>query len=1132
MRKLLLLLTRTLVLFFMVTFFNENANAQNLVADAQSLVNKNAAAIGLSADDLKNARISDTYIDKISGATLVYLQRTYKGIDVYNQLLVLAFKNGKPISALGNRSFAPAENASGFSPSSAISSTEAVKAALSHLKIAGKSFVSPLSIKPGASKESEFGNLGVATNNIKAKLVWMVSEINKQLLLSWHVEVQPIGQADYWVVKVNAQNGTILEKSNYTVYDNWGTPEIDDNKVIDKTGNIEQRNEQSVKDFKDITTATYRVVKFPAESPIHPGGTPSLHADPWTLAPAGSDATTLLWNYDGTTYFDSTRGNNVVAQEDHNANNGFGIGGHSQTAEPSLLFDYPPNFTLQPTDSVNLGFANTNLFYWNNIMHDISYQYGFDEVSGNFQKNNLGRGGIGNDFVFADAQDGSGTNNANFSTPPDGSGGRMQMYLFTTKNPKLDGDLDNGVISHEYTHGISNRLTGGPNNTSCLSNREEGGEGWSDYFAIMITTNWATAQVTDGSKPHPIGNYVLNKSVNGGGIRIHPYSTDMSIDPWTYAGVQTSGGEVHDIGEIWCTVLWDMTWAIIQKDGINPDIYNAAGTGGNSVAFKLVTEGMKLQKCSPGFLDARDGILKADTLLYSGAYSCIIWEAFAKRGMGVNAKQGSSNSTSDQVEDFSSYSIPSIVKHEDKSDAGQGELINYTFHITASPCNGITDYKIVDTLSSAVTYVASDGTYNNADRTVTFSGITLNPGESKDLTLAVITNAGSYFDPIEHINEDFAGSTIPDTWKNTSTTATPWKLKTTRSHSSPNAVFGEDVIDPTNSILATKNSYTLKGVSTLSFWHYYDLEPGYDGGVVEISTDNGSSWIDAGPYMLKNGYNGAIDPTDNDTQLKGRSAFTDKSGGFVQTIVNLTSFAGKDVSFRFVFATDVQNQGLTFEGWYLDDIVLQSEAGVFNEAKLFDIDNHVQGLSDTLATINSETLSVSWGNFTVEKVGKTALLKWNTLQEINADKFIVERSADNSSFAPIATIAAKGNTTALTNYNVSDGAPIPGINFYRIKEVDKDGKYSYSEVRTIDFTGAPGTITISPNPAHDKVTITIAGNTKTLQVYLLNAAGQQIKTFTMNTQGMQINLPHLAPGVYYIRIAGENFNSKHKLVIE
>jgi extracellular elastinolytic metalloproteinase len=129
----------------------------------------------------------------------------------------------------------------------------------------------------------------------------------------------------------------------------------------------------------------------------------------------------------------------------------------------------------------------TNLFYWNNIIHDVQYQYGFDEAAGNFQVNNYGRGGLGNDSVRAEAQDGAGTNNANFGTPADGQRPRMQMFIWTAANPDRDGDLDAGIIVHEYGHGISNRLVGGPANVNCLTNTQQPGEGLSDWWALAYT---------------------------------------------------------------------------------------------------------------------------------------------------------------------------------------------------------------------------------------------------------------------------------------------------------------------------------------------------------------------------------------------------------------------------------------------------------------------------------------------------------------------------------------------------------------------------------------------------------------------------------------------------------------------
>ena len=107
----------------------------------------------------------------------------------------------------------------------------------------------------------------------------------------------------------------------------------------------------------------------------------------------------------------------------------------------------------------------------------------------------------------------------------------------------------------------------------------------------------------------------------------------MAINPMTYANLPTVAVP-HGVGTIWCTALWDMTWYIIQQAGINPNLFNPAGVGGNSIALKLVIEGLRLQPCSPGFIDGRDAILKADTLFYGAQYSCAIIEAFARRGNG------------------------------------------------------------------------------------------------------------------------------------------------------------------------------------------------------------------------------------------------------------------------------------------------------------------------------------------------------------------------------------------------------------------------------------------------------------------------------------------------------------------
>ena len=124
----------------------------------------------------------------------------------------------------------------------------------------------------------------------------------------------------------------------------------------------------------------------------------------------------------------------------------------------------------------------------------------------------------------------------------------------------------------------------------------------------------------------------------------------MSVNNYTYSYVAASGGEVHNIGEMWTTVLWDMTWDLIDQYGFEPDVTKA--NGGNNMAQQLVTDGMKLQYCNPGFVDGRDAILLADQIDYNGANQCLIWKAFARRGLGFSASQGSSDSFSDGVQAF------------------------------------------------------------------------------------------------------------------------------------------------------------------------------------------------------------------------------------------------------------------------------------------------------------------------------------------------------------------------------------------------------------------------------------------------------------------------------------------------
>jgi uncharacterized repeat protein (TIGR01451 family) len=297
--------------------------------------------------------------------------------------------------------------------------------------------------------------------------------------------------------------------------------------------------------------------------------------------------------------------------------------------------------------------AVTQLFYITNWYHDQLYSLGFDEAAGNFQATNFSGMGSGSDRVLAEAQDGSGTNNANFSTPPDGQSGRMQMYRFTGPTIDRDGDLDAEIVIHELTHGLSNRLIG--NAAGLIWDVGGGmGEGWSDFYALSLLNN-TNADDPDGR--YASGAYATYKL--GGltdnytyGIRRFPYSTDNSVNPLTWADVddvtanmsggiavsplgfeQNGGLEVHNVGEVWMLSLWEVRSRIIADPaGANGDVPT-----GNRTMLQLTTDALKLTPLNPSVIDARDALIDADCATNACANERWIWEGFADRGLGYTA---------------------------------------------------------------------------------------------------------------------------------------------------------------------------------------------------------------------------------------------------------------------------------------------------------------------------------------------------------------------------------------------------------------------------------------------------------------------------------------------------------------
>ncbi len=931
---------KKIVLLFAITLLQFCAFAQLENEKAIRLIERNLSSTGLNENDLKNFSVSSTYFNNQSGTQMVYLQQNHLGIPIVNQLLVLAFRNEKLVSISGERYKISVKEPVAVP---VITAQDAVMTAASSKKVVMPALPAGVSV---STNKLDFGKLGVSHENITAELVWLPLE-GGEIRLAWQVYLVPTISSDYWLLHVDATDRSLLNEFNLTVYCTFEAHP--DGEVCSSPHPVDIAPEKA-EGVNLVNTVNYRVIPYPAESPNHPGGAHAIVTNPWTAAPG--NATTLGWHNDGTTDYSITRGNNVWAQEDRdNNNNTMGLPATSSTGPDPLNFDFTPNFGMPPTTTTppNQAFNITNLFYWNNIIHDITYLYGFDEPAANFQASNMGRGGSGSDYVIADAQDAGGTNNANFATPVDGQRPRMQMYLWSG-NPQRDGDVDNGIVVHEYTHGISNRLTGGPSTASCLQNAEHMGEGWSDYISLMYTHDWANSNLNTGfSNPRGIGTYAVGQAPTGLGIRSQRYCTNFSINNKVYAASIPSSS--HDRGEIWCATLWDMTWNIIQQVGtINPNLFNPAAGGGNTIALRLVIEGMKLQPCSPGFISGRDAILQADQILYGGQFECAIKEAFRRRGMGMNASQGSSGSVNDQVPDFNG-GVTLTLTQGGMTQVPEGQQINYVNTIT-STCDALTNFVLRDTLPANVTYV-SGGTYDAATRVVSWV-INQPSGSTQTYPFTVLVNNGSYFPPTDLINEPVATSSIPTGWSTTgSPINTAFTVSTLNSQSAPNSLYAENYTVAADQRLFTSSDASLPPGTAprLSFAHKFNTEAGWDGGVVEISTNGGGAWNDIGGLMITNGYNGNIgnNPTNI---LANRVGFTGTINNFMTTTVNLAPYAGQNVRFRFRFGSDDNTTATTTPaGWWIDDIKLSVQPMVLMRSSLFNSSNVRVTYADTVTII-------------------------------------------------------------------------------------------------------------------------------------------------------------------------------------
>lgn len=691
---------KKILLIVNVLVFSILSNAQIDKAFMIRSMQQHSTASELKMSDIANFSIYSQYTEAKTGITHIYFRQTIKNIEIYNANSSLHFDKKGNLFHFNNAFIKDAQDKISKS-SISVDANRATQLVATSL---GMSLNQSIQLSKTTQNEFVLNDPMASSQPIKTKLYYFF--LNDKLVPVWNVEIMDDENNDWWNKRVDANTGEVIDENNWVTKCDV-TQIYHSNEMATANYNFEEVVQGSTLN-KTAAKVSYNILPQPLESPKY-GSRQIIDESVVNLSasPYGWHDTDGVDGAD----FTITKGNNVWAKDDTTGRNT--LTGSSPNGGDSLVFDFPYDINSRPFENLKAGIVN--LFYWNNVMHDIMYNYGFDEVSGNFQNNNYGKLGSGNDFVFADAQDGSGTGNANFATPNDGQNSRMQMYLWptstntnlmtvkspsnlarafggaissfgskvysggimgklieandstvnynygcsplinpdsvagkivviynstactnivkvknaqnagaigaivvnnTTSNPtamtgkdatitipsiiitqsngdtllshlrngeeivatirneQLDGrvyqgEFDNGVMAHEYGHGISNRLTGGPSNSSCLTNQEQAGEGWSDFFALVTTDRLGT---TDATSNRGIGTFVNNQDTSGLGIRTFKYSRDMKVDPVTYNGIKTQAIP-HGVGFVFCSMLYDIYLDMIDVYGFDKDIY-------------------------------------------------------------------------------------------------------------------------------------------------------------------------------------------------------------------------------------------------------------------------------------------------------------------------------------------------------------------------------------------------------------------------------------------------------------------------------------------------------------------------------------------------------------------------------
>src|SRR5687768_9301921 len=386
---------------------------------ALAYADANAADLGVTRADVADLVVTSAYKSSHNGVTHVNLNQRFQGLEVFGgHATVNVASGGKVIFAAGafvsDLRAASADDAD-------LTATDAVEAAAAGLDLADPAGLRVISRSGGAAQETLLSRAGISDAPIGARLGWQPTKSG--LRLAWQLVIDDASAEHLWNATVDAATGKLLEAEDWTSHD--PVDELADR--LARPASFMDALAAPTPPNPVLDGSSYRVYQLPTASP-------NDRDRALVQSPADGLASPFGWhdtNGAAGAEFTITRGNNAHAYLDQDDNEQADFGGNPEGG-PGLDFDFPVDFT-QHAQAYREA-VTTNLFYGCNMIHDVLYQYGFNEASGNFQANNYGEGGLGGDYVRCEAADGSGTNNANFSTPTEPTPGtgvpRMQMFLW------------------------------------------------------------------------------------------------------------------------------------------------------------------------------------------------------------------------------------------------------------------------------------------------------------------------------------------------------------------------------------------------------------------------------------------------------------------------------------------------------------------------------------------------------------------------------------------------------------------------------------------------------------------------------------------------------------------------------